>query len=47
MRVLVQRCSRAKVIVDNKIVAYDLEDALKQKREFDMDKYRLIELLGK
>ncbi|MDD6043965.1 MAG: ATP-dependent 6-phosphofructokinase [Eubacteriaceae bacterium] len=39
--------SKAIGIVDNKIVAYDLADALKQKREFDMDKYRLIELLGK
>lgn len=39
--------SKAIGIVDNTIVAYDLEEALQQKRVLDMDMYNLIGVLGK
>ena len=39
--------SKAIGIVDNRIVAYDLEEALQQKRTFDMEMYNLIGVLGK
>lgn len=39
--------SKAIGIVDNTIVAYDLEEALNQKRELNMDIHNLIETLGK
>ena len=39
--------SKAVGIVDNQIVAFDLEDALKQTREFNEEMYRLIDVLSK
>ena len=39
--------SKAIGIVDNRIVAYDLEDAMNLKREFDENMYRLIDVLSK
>ena len=39
--------SKAIGIVDNHIVAYDLEEALKMKREFNEEMYRLIDVLSK
>ena len=39
--------SKAIGIVDNQIVAFDLEDALKQTREFNEEMYRLIDVLSK
>jgi hypothetical protein len=33
--------------VDNQIVAFDLEDALKQTREFNEEMYHLIDVLSK
>lgn len=39
--------SKAVGIVDNRIVAYGLEEALTQKREFNENMYRLIDVLSK
>lgn len=39
--------SKAIGIVDNNIVAFDLEDALNMKREFNQDIYDLIDILSK
>lgn len=39
--------SKAIGTVEGKIVAYDLEEALKQKREIDADLFDLISILGK
>ena len=39
--------SKAIGIVENKIIAYDLKEALKLKREFNEEMYRLIDILSK
>ena len=39
--------SKAIGIVDNQIVAFDLDEALEQKREFNEEMYRLIDVLSK
>lgn len=39
--------SKAVGVVDNQIVAFDLEDALKQTREFNEEMYHLIDVLSK
>ena len=39
--------SKAIGIVENKIIAYDLKEALKIKREFNEEMYRLIDILSK